>query len=80
MEQTKELCEIMQKLGHFIKTQRTEKGITQDELCERVNEINPNIRVDKHYISKLENSKLDSIRLETLSSLVSVLGGKVSFQ
>ena len=79
MEQTKELSEIMQKFGHFVKTQRVAKGITQEEFCEKLNEMNPNIKVDKYYVSKLENNKLESVRLETMSSMVSVLGGKVSF-
>ena len=79
MEQTKELKEIMEKLGAFVRSEREKQGLTQTELCTKVNELNPNIAIDKFYLSKLENYNLDGLRLETLSSIVAALDGNVVF-
>lgn len=57
-------------IGTLIKEARQEKGITQEELAQRVG-------TTKSYISKIENN-VKEVRLSTLQRIVEVgLGGEL---
>lgn len=58
------------KLGVLLQEARREKGLTQEELAEKVG-------TTKSYISKIENN-VKEVRLSTLQKIVEVgLGGRV---
>jgi ribosome-binding protein aMBF1 (putative translation factor) len=58
------------KIGVLIHEARLEKGLTQEELAEKVG-------TTKSYISKIENN-LKEVRLSTLQKIVEMgLGGKL---
>src|SRR5689334_16174328 len=58
------------KIGLLIQEARLEKGLTQEELAEKVG-------TTKSYISKIENN-IKEVRLSTLQKIVEVgLGGRV---
>jgi DNA-binding XRE family transcriptional regulator len=58
------------KLGVLLQQSRLEKGLTQEQLAERVG-------TNKGYISKVENN-IKEVRLSTLQRIVEVgLGGKL---
>ncbi|WP_324673602.1 helix-turn-helix transcriptional regulator [Hymenobacter sp. GOD-10R] len=59
------------KLGALLHEARLEKGLTQEELAEKVG-------TTKSYISKIEND-VKEVRLSTLQKIVEVgLGGHIS--
>lgn len=58
------------KIGALLHEARLEKGLTQEELAERVG-------TTKSYISKIEND-IKEVRISTLQKIVKVgLGGRV---
>lgn len=58
------------KIGALIHEARLEKGLTQEELAERVG-------TSKSYISKIENN-IKEVRLSTLNKIVKLgLGGEL---
>jgi DNA-binding XRE family transcriptional regulator len=58
------------KLGVLLQQSRLEKGLTQEQLAERIG-------TNKGYISKVENN-IKEVRLSTLRRIVEVgLGGKL---
>jgi DNA-binding XRE family transcriptional regulator len=58
------------KIGALLQEARLEKGLTQEELAEKVG-------TTKSYISKIENN-VKEVRLSTLQKIVEVgLGGRV---
>jgi DNA-binding XRE family transcriptional regulator len=59
------------KLGALLQGARLERGLTQEELAEKVG-------TTKSYISKIENN-VKEVRLSTLQKIVEVgLGGRIS--
>lgn len=59
------------KLGALLYEARLERGLTQEELAEKVG-------TTKSYISKIENN-VKEVRLSTLQKIVEVgLGGRIS--
>ena len=59
------------KLGALLHEARLERGLTQEELAEKVG-------TTKSYISKIENN-VKEVRLSTLQKIVEVgLGGRIS--
>jgi DNA-binding XRE family transcriptional regulator len=59
------------KIGALLQEARLEKGLTQEELAEKVG-------TTKSYISKIENN-VKEVRLSTLQKIVEVgLGGRVT--
>ena len=60
------------KIGSLIHDARLEKGLTQDELAEKVG-------TTKSYISKIENN-IKEVRISTLQKIVELgLGGHLEF-
>jgi len=61
------------KIGYLIKEARLKKGLTQQELAERIG-------INKSYISKIEND-VKEIRLSNLQKIIEVgLGGNLELK
>ena len=58
------------ELGYLIQEARLKKGITQEQLAQKIG-------MDKSYISKVENNIKD-IRFSTLQKIIEGLGGHLN--
>lgn len=52
-----EYTEVLKKIGTTIQTERENRKISQDALCELIKEIDPDARIGRNTLSDLENGK-----------------------